>query len=93
MPPFDNQDGPDALLTSDVEWWRSFEFQLAELVDNDLGQAALWPVDDFVGQRRFMACSRRGTHAKITDCPLCFGDWAWGYAPLTELLAPQPDEP
>ncbi len=77
----------DDLLTHDAGWWRGFSFRLTELAANGLGQAGLWPVDDFVATQRYVPCPRRGTHLKITECWLCYGDWAWGHATASDVLA------
>lgn len=76
------------VLTSDAGWWAGFQYRLGELASNAYGQQELWPVDDFVQPKAYVACPRRGTHLKITECWLCYGDWAWGRAELAELLGP-----
>lgn len=76
----------DDLLTTDTEWWQNFSAALKILEDFSAGQLVLWPVDDLIGQKRYVACPRRGTHLEITECWLCYGDWVWGMASLTDLL-------
>ena len=82
-----------ALLTTDRVWWQSFDFQTQELADNNDGQLALWPVDDLMSVKRYVGCPDRGTHVKITECWLCYGDWAWGRARASDLLAPDAEPP
>ena len=87
---FDNEF--ENVLTSDAAWWAGFQHRLAELASNASGQQALWPVDDFVESNTYTACPRRGTHRTITECHLCWCDWAWGYASASEVLAPEDDK-
>ena len=81
----------DNLITTDVSWWSAFSFRLEELAANSVGQAALLPVDDLLAAKKFVACPRRGAHLKITDCWLCYGDWAWGHATASDVLMPGGD--
>jgi hypothetical protein len=78
----------DDLLTTDAEWYRNFNAALKILEDFSTGQLVLWPVDDLLGTKTYVACPRRGTHLKITDCWACWCDWAWGKVTASEVLAP-----
>lgn len=78
----------DDLLTDDWTWWQNFAAALKVLEDWSTGQLALWPLDDFVQDKRYVRCPSRDSHRKITECWLCYGDWAWGKAELDELLLP-----
>ena len=82
----DDENDFENVLTTDAAWWAGFQYRLGELASNAYGQQELWPVDDFVQPKTYVACPRRGTHLKITECWRCYGDWAWGCADLTELL-------
>lgn len=79
----------DDLLTDDLDWVRSFSASLKILEDWSAGQLAIWPVDDLLGSKSYVPCPRRGLHAKITECGLCYGDWAWGKATAEQVLAPR----
>jgi len=78
----------DDLLTADAAWWENFSAALKLLEDWSDGQLVLWPVDDILSRKRYIACPRRGMHGKITECWLCWCDWAWGYATASEVLVP-----
>lgn len=78
----------DDLLIHDWMWSENFAAALRLLEDFSVGQLALWPVDDFVGARRFVACPQRGTHLKLRACWRCWSDLVWGCARLEDLLAP-----
>lgn len=86
-----SDDDFDDLLTSDTEWWANFAAALEVLRDWSTGQLEFWPVDDFVAEKRYVSCPRRGTHQKLTECWACWCDWAYGYAAAVELLAPGAD--
>lgn len=78
----------DDLLTTDAEWCRTFSASLKILQDWSTGQLALWPIDDLLGSRVYVACSRRGLHARLADCWMCWCDVAWGHATASQVLAP-----
>jgi hypothetical protein len=78
----------DDLLTTDAEWCRNFNAALKILEDFSIGQLAMWPIDDLLGTKAYLACPRRGTHFKVTDCHMCWCDWAWGKATASQVLAP-----
>ena len=79
----------DDLLTSDWTWWQNFATSLKALEDRRTGQLALWALDDLLADKRYARCPDRGTHLKIIECWLCYGDWAWGKAELSDLLLPE----
>ncbi len=78
----------DDLLTDDQDWLRSFSTSLKILEDWSAGQLAIWHVDDLIGTKSYVACPKRGLHTRITECWLCWCDWAWGKATASEVLAP-----
>lgn len=82
MPEFDD------LLTHDHIWWQGFAASLKVLEDCSTGQQVLWPVDDLIADKRYVACPRRGQHRTMVECWLCYGDWAWGHATASQVLAP-----
>ncbi len=79
----------DDLLTGDQDWLRSFAASLKVLEDWSTGQLALWPVDDLLGTKTYIACPRRGHHARAADCWMCWCDVAYGYATASQVLAPR----
>ena len=78
----------DDLLTDAWTWWPDLAAALKVLEDWSTGQLPLWPLDDVLQDKRYVPCPNRGTHLKITECWLCYGDWAWGKAELNDLLLP-----
>lgn len=76
----------DDLLTDDQDWLRSFSASLEILEDWSAGPLALWPVDDLLGDKQYVRCPRRGRHARVTDCWMCWCDVAWGRATAAEVL-------
>jgi hypothetical protein len=76
----------DDLVLDDLTWWLHLQRQLRQLAENDRQQPALFPVEALRGHRRFVPCPRRGTHERLTDCWLCFGDVAWGHATPEQVL-------
>lgn len=78
----------DDLLTDDQDWLRSFSASLKVLEDWSAGQLALWPLDDLLATKTYVGCPRRGLHARVADCWMCWCDVAWGYATASQVLAP-----
>lgn len=79
---------PHDLHVDDERWAQDF----AAASDHVLGQhddtqGAFWPVDDFIMGKAYVACPRRGTHTRLAECWMCFGDVAYGYATADEVLA------
>lgn len=64
----------DDLLFDEDTWSRGLAAGLQLLADNDAEQAALWPIDDFVSGKRYVACPRRGTHLTLVECWMCWCD-------------------
>ena len=81
MPDFDN------LLTDDQTWWQDFAASLKVLEDFSTGSLVLWPVDDLIGSKRYVACPRRGQHQKLVECWMCWCDVAYGHATASQVLA------
>ncbi len=78
----------DNLLTDDQDWLRSFSASLKILEDWTTGQQALWPIDDLLGTKGYVPCPRRGLHARLVDCWMCWCDVMRGAAIEPEVLAP-----
>lgn len=78
----------DDLLLDDGSWWARLGEGLRLLADYDQDQTTIWPVDDFIGTKRFLPCPQRGTHHRLAECWMCFCDFAWGYANAQDVLDP-----
>ena len=78
----------DDLLTDDQDWLRSFSASLKILGAWSVGQLALWPIDDLLGAKTYVPCPRRGLHACVADCWMCWCDVAYGCATASQVLAP-----
>jgi hypothetical protein len=76
----------EALLTDDQDSLRRLWSSPKIVEDCGAGQLALWPVDDLLGDKRYVRCPRRGRHARLTDCWMCWCDVAWGRATAAQLL-------
>lgn len=76
----------DDLLLDDATWWLRITAGLRLLADNDPAQQALWPIDDFLGTKRYVGCPRRGTHMTLVECWLCWTSVAWGHADRCDVL-------
>ena len=74
------------LHLDDAAWAACLAAEAKLLPDDAPGQLELWPVDDLLGQKSYVACPRRGTHAQLTDCWMCWCDVAWGFAAAAEVL-------
>lgn len=70
----------DNLVTTDAAWLLKFEESLDLPEDNSEGQLALWPLDDLIGPKRYVACPRRGTHLTLVECWCCWNDVVYGKA-------------
>lgn len=79
----------DDLITTDSAWALRFRWALTQLDDNATGQLELWPVEYFLGENQYVACSRRRTHQALTECWMCWSDVTWGHANASEVLAPR----
>lgn len=77
----------DDLDLTDTAWMRRFAWLAAELDDNATGQLELLPVDDWLEDKRYVPCPRRGTHQRLVDCWMCWCDVAYGYATASEVIA------
>jgi hypothetical protein len=76
----------DDLLVDDATWWLNLAAGLRLLADNDARQRALWPLDDLLTQKTYVACSRRGSHGTLGECWACWCDVAWGHATREQVL-------
>lgn len=83
MPEFDD------VLTQDHIWWQGFAASLKVLEDWSTGQLAVWTIDDLLGTKTHVPCPRRGLHARVAECWLCWTDVAFGYATASQVLAPE----
>lgn len=78
----------DDLITTDSARALDFAGALARLEDNATGQLELWPVEDVLAPKRYVACPRRRTHLVLTECWMCWCDVTFGRAAVAEELAP-----
>lgn len=73
------------------EWWRRLDEATHLLDTTDANRDAA--VDCLLNlTQKYVACPRRGTHAKLSDCWSCTSDYLRGDATLAELLAPDLDD-
>lgn len=77
----------DDLILSNSAWLLEYEQSLDLLEDNAEGQLALWPVEDLLGTKRYIACPRRGAHERLTECWACWCDVTYGYATAAQVLS------
>lgn len=76
----------ETLLLDDGSWWLRLVEGLRLLADNDPNRPTLWPVDDFIAEKKYLPCPRRGTHLTLGECWMCFCDVAWGHAQREDVL-------
>ena len=68
----------ETLLLDDGSWWLRLVEGLRLLADNDPNRPTLWPVDDFIAEKKYVPRPPRGTHATLGEGWMGWGDGAGG---------------